>query len=174
MKMRQFIAIAFVAVLTTACTKDGKVYQVPLADARRAVGAAVLPPSLFGVQTPDWYVSGVAGTSDVFWIGRKNGREVFRYLASLTQESQGSTRVNVELKNASGPEAENSALKKFYLVAITERIASTLENRPFDMQRIQSAKAAAAIGNMGAIRASMEEAAAASERLESSSAYRRR
>lgn len=174
MTLRNIIAVACVAFLTAACTKEGKVYQVPLADARRDVGGSVLPPSLFGVQTPDWYVSGVAGTSDVFWIGRKNGREVFRYLATLTEESKGSTRVNVELKNASGPDAENSALKKFYLVAITERIASTLERRPFDMQRIQSAKAAAAIGNMGAIRASMEEAAAASERLDSSSAYRRR
>ena len=172
MNYRNLIAIAFVAVLTAACTKEGTVYQVPLAEARRAVSASVLPPSLFGVQTPDWYVSGVAGTSDVAWIGRKNGKELFRYIASLKEENQSATRINVELKSAS--DSENPALKKFWLVAINERIASSLERRPFDMQRIQSAKVAAAVGNMGAIRASMEEAAAASERLESSSAYRRR
>ena len=172
MKMRHFIAIAFAAVMAAACTQKGTVYQVPIAEARRAVVASVLPPSLFGLQTPDWYVSGTAGNSDVAWVGRKNGKELFRYVASLKEESQGSTRVNVELIAAS--DAENPALKKFYLVAITERIASTLERRPFDMERIKSAKVAAAVGNMGAIRASMEEAAAAADRLESSSAYRRR
>lgn len=174
MKYRNFIAIAWVAVSAAACTKSGTVYQVPIAEARRAVVASVLPSSLFGNQTPDWQVSGTAGNSDVVWVGRKNGKEAFRYVASLKEESQGSTRVNVELIGASGPDAENPALKKFYLVAITERVASTLERRPFDMERIKSAKVAAAIGNMGAIRASMEQAAEAADRLESSSAYRRR
>lgn len=179
MKYRHFIAIAFVALLA-ACTEGGTVYKVPIAEARRILLATAIPPYLFGSQTPDWYVS-AAGNSDIFWIARKDGREVVRYIASLKEESQGSTRVSVELKEAtSGPgaktekkPADNPAIKKMYLVTVNERIASALERRAFDTARIRPALTAAAIGNMSAIRASADEAAEASDRLERDSRRRR-
>lgn len=171
MKYRHFIAIAFVTLLT-ACTNGGTVYQVPVEEARRILVATKFPPYLFGNMTPDWYING-AVNSEVVLIARKDGKEVVRYVASLKQESQGSTRVSGELKETSAPAGktekkptDNPALKNLYLVAINERIASALERRPFDMGRVRPALTAAAIGNMGAIRASADEAAAASERLE--------
>jgi hypothetical protein len=169
MKYRYFIAIAFVALLA-ACTEGGTVYQVPIAEARRVLAATGLPPYIFGNQSPDWQVS-AAGNSDIVYIGRKDGRELFRYTASLKEESKGSTRVSVELREPTGggntekTPADNPALKNLYLAAVKERIASALERRAFDMARFRPASTAAAIGNMGAIRASADEAAAASERL---------
>ncbi|HEX7881579.1 MAG TPA: hypothetical protein VF499_02440 [Afipia sp.] len=171
MKYINFIAIVLV-VLLAACTGSGTVYQVPIAEAHRILVASV-PPSVFGSQSPDWYVSAL-GNSEVRWIARKDGREVVRYVASLKEESKGSTRVIVELKAGTGPDAEkkpadNPAIKNLYLVALNERIASALERRAFDMARIRPAAIAAAVNNMGAIRASADEAAAASERMDRSS-----
>lgn len=180
MKSRHFIAIAFVALLTACTEKSGTVYQVPIAEARRILVGTAIPPYLFGSQSPDWYVS-AAGNSDLFWIARKDGREVVRYIASLKEESQGSTRVSLELKEAtSGPDAktgnkpaDNPAIKNMYRVTVNERIASALERRAFDTARIRPALTAAAISNMGAIRASADEAAEASERLDRDARRRR-
>ena len=180
MKYRHFIAIALVALLAAACTQSGTVYQVPIAEARRILLATSIPPYLFGSQTPDWYVS-AAGNSDIYWIARKDGREVVRYIASLKEESQGSTRVSVELKeptSAPGAKtekkpADNPAIKNMYLVTVNERIASALERRAFDIARIRPALTAAAISNMGAIRASADEAAEAADRLDRDSRRRR-
>jgi hypothetical protein len=171
MKYRHFIAIALVTLLA-ACTNGGTVYQVPISEARRILLATAFPPYLFGNMTPDWHVNAM-GNSEVVWIVRKDGKEVVRYVASLKEEGQGSTRVKGEVKETSAPAGktekkptDNPALKDLYLVAINERIASALERRAFDTSKTRPALAAAAIGNMGAIRASADEAAAAADRLE--------
>ena len=177
MKPGHFIAIAF-AILLTACTeKSGTVYQVPLPEARRILLATSFPPYLFGTQTPEWEVRG-ASDSGIVWIVRKNGGEIFRYTGSLKEESQGSTRVSIDVKAAtSGPDekklAENPTIRNLYLVTLNERIASALERRAFDTAKTRPALAAMAIGNLNTIRASADEAAAASERLERDSRRRR-
>ncbi|MBR2121213.1 MAG: hypothetical protein IJ935_21730 [Afipia sp.] len=78
--------------------------------------------------------------------------------------------MSVELKETSGPNekkpADNPAIKNMYLVTVNERVASALERRAFDTARVRPALTAAAISNLGAIRASADEAAAAADRLE--------
>jgi hypothetical protein len=171
---RSFIAIALAAFMTACSQQPGTVYPVKVDEARRILTSTCFPPVVFGSQPPDCEVR-IIGTSEIAWVARRGGAEIFRYVATVSKEGNGSTRVAVILKAPdSGPAgniaqklSDNRSVRKLYLVAMEERISSALERRSFDMSRISSAMAAAAVANMGAIRASADEAAAASLQLES-------
>jgi hypothetical protein len=158
-------------VLTAACSQQGGVvYQAPIAEARQTLVATGLPPLVFGSEEPPWQVRD--GGSEVAWIVSRNDVEIFRYVAHLEEAGPAATRVKVELKGAqSGPAgnvaqrlAEHPQIRDMYLVAINERIASALEHRRFEVTRVYPAMTAATMANIGALRASADEAAAASER----------
>jgi hypothetical protein len=84
--------------------------------------------------------------SKVTWIIKKNGMKIFRYDADLTPVSDKKTRVIVTMKSASEEIANDSAKKllespnlvSLYTVAMEEKIASTIEQRPFDMRKINA------------------------------------
>jgi len=168
MMRRTFIAIAAI-VLIAACTQLGARYPVPIAEARQILLKTGLPPLVFGSETPDFEV--VDGGSEVTWIVRRDGAELFRYIAHLAEEGAEATRVRVELKGVEGGPAGNTAqkladnpkIRDMYLIAVTERVASALEHRPFEISRIYPAMTAATVANMGKINASVDAAAAASE-----------
>jgi len=125
---------------------------------------------VFGTETPAWEVR--ESGSDVIWIVRKDDAEIFRYIAHLKEEDQGSTRVEVELVGAqSGPSgnvaqrlSEHSEITNMYLAAINERIASALEKRPFQIARVYPSMMIATVANIGALQASADQAAAAPEK----------
>lgn len=167
MKRRNLIAIAAV-VLIAACTQArGPLYQVPIAQARQALMAAELPPLVFGSDPPTAEAQ-AQGVSEIVWIARKNDTELFRYVAHLAEDGRAATHVRVELKGANDDIAkrlsDHPQIRDMYLVAMNERVASTLEHRPFEMSRIYPAMTAATVANMGALQASADQAAAASER----------
>jgi hypothetical protein len=170
MLRRNIAAIASMALIA-ACTQQGGVrYQVPIVEARQALMTAELPPMVFGSDPPETEVQ-ADGPSEIVWIARRNNAELFRYVAHLTEDGGGATRVRVELKGARGGPAGDIAkslsdhpkIRDMYLVAMNERVASTLEHRPFEMSRIYPAMTAAAVANMGALQASADQAAAASQ-----------
>jgi hypothetical protein len=170
---RIFIAVA-AAVFMTACTQQaGTVYRVKIDDARRTLTSVCLPPLVFGSQPPDCEARAV-GASEIAWVARQRGVEIFRYVATLSDAGDGKTRVAVTLKGAeSGPAGnvarklkDNRTIRHLYVVAMEERISSALEERQFDMSRIYPAMAAASAANMSSIRASVDEAHAASQQLE--------
>jgi hypothetical protein len=166
------VAVVAVMVLMAACSlKSGTVFNVPIAEARRILVATGLPPEVFGTETPPWEVRD--GGSEVTWIVLQENVEVFRYIAHLKEEDQGSTRVHVELVGVqSGPAgnveqrlSEHSEIRDMYLVAINEQIASALERRPYEISRVYPAMMTATLSNIGLLKSSADEAAAASERL---------
>lgn len=165
-------AIVAIALIAAYWLHSGPVFQVPITQARHILVETGLPPDVFGTEEPAWEVRDDG--SQVTWIVRRDDAEIFRYVAHLKQQDPGSTRVEVELVGAqSGPGgnvaqrlAEHPEIKEMYLVAINERIASALEHRPFDIKRVYPATAVAFVENIGAFLSSMDEMAAASERLE--------
>jgi hypothetical protein len=170
---RTFMAVAAAAFMTACTQQAGTVYPVKIDEARRILTSVCLPPLVFGSQPPDCEARAV-GASEIAWVARQRGVEIFRYVATLKDEGSGSTRVALALKGAeSGPAgnvaqklSENRAIRNLYVVAMEERIASALERRQFDMSRIYPAMAAATAANMSSIRASVDEAHAASQQLE--------
>jgi hypothetical protein len=172
MNHRIFMVVAAAAFMTACTQQAGTVYRVKIDDARRILTSVCLPPLVFGSQPPDCEARAV-GASEIAWVARQRGAEIFRYVATLKDEGDGSTRVALALKGAeSGPAgnvaqklAENRTIRNLYLVAMQERISSALERRQFDMSRIYAATAAASVANMSSINASADEAHAASQRL---------
>jgi hypothetical protein len=166
---RTIVAVA-AAVLLTACSQQGAVYQTPIAEAKKTLMATGLPPEVFGTEEPAWEVRD--GGSEVDWIIKQNGGEIFRYSAHLEEKGPAATRVKVELKGAeSGPAgnvaqrlSEQPRIRDMYLVAINERIASALEHRDFELSKVYPAMTVAAMANIGRLNASADEAAAASEK----------
>ncbi|QIG93231.1 MULTISPECIES: hypothetical protein [unclassified Bradyrhizobium] len=157
---------------------DGTVYPVPITQARQDLAKAELPPFVFGSQSLD--VVRNIGDAQVVWIVRRKSEELFRYTAELSAEEKGAaTRVKLRLDGAKGRTedyaknlADNPKIRDLYLVAMQERVASTLERRQFEMSRIHPAMAAAAVANMGNIRKSADEAAAAAAEIERSTIQR--
>ncbi len=168
MMFRNLAALASV-VLVAACSQQlGAVYPVPIAEARQTLKTTELPPLVFGSDPPTVTVQADSDT-EVVWIARRDDAELFRYVAHLAEDGAAATRVRLELKGAEGDIArkleEHPQIRDLYLVAMTERVASTLEHRAFDMSRIYPQMAAAMVSNMGALNASADAAAAASEKL---------
>jgi len=169
---RNAIAVLAIALLTACSQQSGFVAKVPIAKARQILLATGLPPQVFGTEPPDWEVRD--GESDVTWVIKRNDTELFHYTAHLTEADQDATRVDVELVGAESSDGANAAkglaehpeIRNMYLVAINERIASALEQRPFEIARVYPALAAATAANMSSIQASADQAAAASQKMD--------
>ena len=171
--MRRTILFALLpAILVAACSQErGTVYPVSLDRARQVLSKADLPP-VFGSAAPSVQIQ-ASKPGEVTWIVSNNGHELMRYVATLSEAGKDRTRVALELKGSKGPAgdfekrlAENASTKNLYLVAMEERIASSIQGRPLDMTKIYPALAIASIANMPNIRKSVDEAAKASEELE--------
>jgi hypothetical protein len=172
--MRRTILLALLpAVLLAACSNErGTVYPVSLDRARQILSKTDLPP-VFGSNAPSVDIQ-ANKPSEVTWIVKTNGYEIMRYIATLSEAGQGKTRVALEIKGAKGGPAgdvekrfaENASIKTLYLVAMGERIASSIEGRPLDMAKIYPALAVASLANMRNLRSSLDEAVKASEELE--------
>ena len=165
--VRRLLAIMAIALLTGCAPWGGTVYHVPLAEARRILAATGLPPYVFGTNDPEWTVH--AGDQDVTWTIRRGETELFHYTAHLKQVDPQNTRVEVELVgvgNAVKGLAEHPRIRDMYIVAINELVASALEHREFQIARVYPALGVATLENMGRLRASFEQAAAASERMD--------
>lgn len=166
------VACVVVYLYFTLSPGDGLVYRVPVAQARQQLAKAELPPLVFGSQALDVGVRN-NGDSEVVWIVRRKGEELFRYTAQLSAEDKDSTRVKLKLEGAQGGTQnyaknldDNPKTRDLYLAAMQERVSSTLEHRPFEMSRLHAAMASAAAANLGNIRASVDQAAAAAAELE--------
>jgi hypothetical protein len=110
---------------------EGAVYRVSIAQARQALTTAELPPLVFGSEPPDVQVRDT-GNSQIVWIARREGEELFRYTAQLKAEGDGATRVKVKLEGAQGRTvnfaqklAEHPEIRNMYLIAMEEQVART-------------------------------------------------
>lgn len=162
------VAGIIIYLLATTPNAAGVAYRVPIAQARQSLAKAELPP-VFGSQELDTQVRN--GDSQVVWIVSTKGEELFRYTAELKAEGDGATRVKVKLDGAQGRTvnyaknlAEKPEIRDVYIVAMEERVASTLERRAFDMARVYPALSAAVVSNMGNIQASLDEVHAAEQK----------
>ena len=157
------------AMLVAACTGDsGTVYSVSMDRARQIVSKANLPP-VVGIDAPRVQAQSNKPT-EVILVVNNNGSEFMRYTATLTEAGQGKTRIALELKGSKGGPAgdvekrllANPSIKNFYVLVMKEKIATSIEGRPFDMAKIPGA---GLIGHMNNIHQSADEAAKASQKL---------
>src|SRR5262245_11077463 len=119
--MRRFILIALLpALMLAACSQEqGTVYSVPLDKTRPTLLKTDLPP-VFGSAAPSvrtW----ASKPTEVTWVVSRNGDDLMRYVATLSEAGKDKTRVALELKGSKDVEkrfAENASVKNLYLVAM--------------------------------------------------------
>jgi hypothetical protein len=166
--MRPALLAVISLALLGGCA-SGKVYDLPIDEARAILESTPLPPMVFGSETPQFSMK--ASPTQVIWIIERDGAEVMHYTATLSSEGAKSTRVSIELKGATEGRfgdvdkglAGNGTIKGLYMVAIDEEISSALQHRAFDMTKLYPALTAATVANMSKLSASADAAAAASE-----------
>ena len=170
--MRFNCLVALAPLALAACAfAQGRVYDVPIDEARRVLASTGLPPLVFGSEVPTLEVQ-TQSPSQVVWILRRHGAELMRYVADLEAAGEGSTRVTLSIAgptsgrfgNVDQRLAENNTLRSLYLTAMEERVASALERRPFEVASLYPAMAAATAANIGSITARMDRAAEANRR----------
>ena len=158
------LACAVIYFFTMRPSADGAVYRVPIAKVRQDLAKADIPP-VFGSAELDVQARGIGDA--VVWTVREGKQEIFRYTADLKAEGDAATRVRVKMEGTgvyAKRLADKRLIRDMYLIAMEERVASTLERREYDMTRVYPAMSAAVVSNMGALSAQFDQAAAASER----------
>jgi histidyl-tRNA synthetase len=157
------VAGIIIYLLATTPNGAGALYRVPIAQARQSLAKAEMPP-VFGSQELNVQVRN--SDSQVVWVvSRKAEGEIFRYIAELKAEGE-ATRVKVKLEtvNYAKQMADHAQIRDMYIVAMEERVAATLERRPFDMARIHPALSAAMVSNLSNVQASIDEVHAAEQK----------
>lgn len=169
-----FSLMLIAAALLPGCAQEpGRVYQRPIAEARTILAKTGLPPVVFGSQDPDFSID-LSDPDKVTWILTQGRVELLRYDAVLTPTGERATRVsltmNAPTSGARGDIAArldaNPSIRDLYRAAMEERVASALEDRPFNMATLYPHMMEASVANIGRLQASADEAAAASEQLE--------
>jgi hypothetical protein len=167
------LGLAPPALVAGCAQSQGSVYAVPIGEARQVLARTGLPPLVFGSNEPEVAVR-AEGPSRIVWILHRDGAEMMRYVALLSPDGEASTRVSLDLVGATeGPFgktgerlAQNESIRRLYLVAMEEQVASALERRPFDRSKILPATMAATAANIGRVSADIDRIAEADQRRE--------
>lgn len=147
-------------------------YGIKLSEARRLLLGVCIPPAVFGSNPPDCEARPLEA-GKIAWIAKHGGGEIFRYIATLKDAGDDKTKIGLELVGAERSFAgnvakrldEKPAIRDLYLVAMRERIASTVERRPYNFSQVIPATVIATASNISSLKASVDEAAAASAKL---------
>ena len=164
--MRPLQVFAAALCLFLAGCGNGKVYPKPLTSMHQALAEVDDLPPVFGSAAPE-LSRDTSEPSAVTWIVIVRGSEIMRFVAKLQPVDEQSTRMALDLVGVTGGAhgnvqkrlEEEPEIKKLYLVAMTEQIESSLEDRPFDITRTYGALMAAAGANLGSISQSADAAA---------------
>jgi len=159
---------AAAAALAWSQAPDAPAYAVPLSEARLLLHATALPDGIYGSQ-PTASPAMAMADGTLVWKLRVGNDEVLRYTATLTALDPANTRVALAL--SAPPEgklavktrqglADHPEIAAFYLKAMEEQIAATLEKRPYDYEAIMPAMGVAMIGSMAEMSDQMDGAAA--------------
>ena len=169
--MRGLLAIGGVLalLLVGACGRDQSIVaERPMSEVHSLLAAADELPPVFGTDEPDLQMD-TADPKAVAWILSVKNEEIMRFVATLAPE--GERRTSVDLMVQAPPKFEkrlddNEAVRNFYLAAMREQVASTLEGRPFDLTHTYPHTQKAIAANIGNFAASAEAAAEASRKRE--------
>lgn len=128
-----------------------------------------LPPLVFGTLTSGKVI--VNSATSISWSVQEGGKEMMRYTATLTPEADNRTRVTIDFRTGATGASLRSAerlekavtIRKLYLTAIKERIASSLEGRNFNSAPIYPMTIVATFANQQAIFSQFDRVAKADQ-----------
>ena len=149
-------------LLLAACGRNPSIVaERPVSEVHSLLAAADELPPVFGSNEPDLRLD-TADPQAVAWILSTKNEEVMRFVATLSPEGERKTAVEIAVQAPAKSEKwlnDNAAVRGFYLAAMREQVASTLEARPFDLTRTYPQMQKASRANIGNIVASADAAA---------------
>ena len=106
------------------------------------------------------------------WIVRKDGAEILRFAAIIAPKGDAAARVRVTMDAPKqGPFGDiakrlddNPTIKRLYLAAMEERVASALEGRPFEISSVYPELMQATFANLGRLQAGFDSVHAAEQK----------
>jgi hypothetical protein len=156
-------------LLVGACGRDQSIVaDRPMSEVHSLLAGADELPPVFGTDEPDLRMA-TADPNAVAWILSVKNQEIMRFVATLSPEGKRKTSIDLAVQAPPKFEkrlADNAAVRDFYLAAMREQVASTLEGRPFDLTHTYPHMQKAIAANIGNIAASAEAAAEASRKRE--------
>lgn len=141
--MRKFVFAMVMAGLLTACG-EGKPYPIAAHEVTSKLLATKPPMFVFASSGANVMVTQGDGGA-VRWTVLQGGKQVMRLVATVTPDGDSASNVAVSLEppmndaNAAIGKnlADNPAIGKLYTSAMVEQIDARLNNREFDMSKIQ-------------------------------------
>ncbi len=160
-----FWLAAIVGLALAGCARPGVVYQVPIADAHAALERSDVPRIIFGGAQVEVQIL-EQGPSRVIWQINEGGAEQLHFTADLAAVDGQSTLVTIAVAGPdSGPHVANKqrldsapTIVNLYATAMEEQVASVLEHRAFEKQRLYPALGVATFANLPTLSHEMGEA----------------
>jgi len=156
-------------LLLGACGRDRSIVaERPMSEVHGLLAAADELPPVFGSDEPDLRME-TTDPKAIAWVLSVKNDEIMRFVATLSPDGERRTEVDVSVQAPSKYEIrlkENAAVRDFYLAAMREQVASTLDDRPFDLTRTYPQLQKAVRANIGNIVASADASAEASRKRE--------
>lgn len=143
--------------------------EKPIAEVHSILAALDELPPVFGGNDPDVRVD-AGDPKSVTWVLSIEREEMMSFVANLEASGDAETSVRMAVKPGL-PKFEkrlneNPEIRDFYLSAMTEQVASTLQDRPFDLTRTSGAMRKAIVANMGNMIKDVEAADAEAQKRE--------
>jgi len=136
------------------------VFDVPLVQARSQISRIDPLPRYMsiGVRDLDYRVDSSSDPMRVSWTLRRNHVDAMRFVATLTPVEDNKTKVAVDIQGLANQSSgggydfkDHPEIKNFFKVSLRESVASTLQRRDFDMNKINMVMAGVMLKNMQAI-----------------------
>ena len=169
--MSRVFAVAGVLTLLLlgACGRNQSIVaERPMSEVHGLLAATDELPPVFGSDEPDVRME-TADPKAVAWVLSAKNDEIMRFVATLAPQGEGKTTVEIALQAPPKSEKwlnDNASVRDFYLAAMREQVASTLEARPFDLTRTYPQMQKAIRANIGNVVASADAAAEAGRKRE--------
>jgi hypothetical protein len=166
------LATAVAVVAVCACTQEvGRVYDMPVSEVRKTLARIELPPLVFASSEPNFRVE-ASDPAKIVGVVSRGRNEVLRYILTLSQVTDRSTRVHVEIiapktgafGDVDSRLAKTPALRTLYVIAMEEQVTASLLRRPFDIAKLRPALIAATAVNTGEFMAHAKQTAEAAQK----------
>lgn len=169
---RKFVFAVVMAGLLAACG-ESKSYPISANDVTNRLLATKPPMFVFGSSGANVMVTQGDGGA-VRWTVLQGGKQVMRLVATVTPDGDSASNVAVSVEPPNNDAsttigknmADNPAIVNLYKSAMVEQIDARLNNRDFDMSKIQAQMVAAAVATMPKMQQSAMEAAQSSEEMD--------
>jgi hypothetical protein len=161
-----FVALGLYILFDFTWGESSVTYKQPISAVRAKLETVEAPPLVFGSEHNKRFKLVQGDSQRVVWIVEDGGKEALRFTARLTPVRADATEVRIDV---SGPTSgafgdvqrrlsEYRSVRHMYVIAMKERVAATLGDRPYNWAVVAPTVAFATMANLTGLSAQMDSA----------------